>query len=126
MNTTQRHNSRKPRHPPRPSFQPQLEQLENRCLLAVTLLPQTPVNTGHLDGQQYEATVAVDPTNLNRLFVASNSSDGSGKMYDSYSSDGGQTWTSGKFGTGSDGLPPSYCDAQAVFDQFGNLFMTYI
>src|SRR5262245_30042560 len=107
-------------------FRPRLEPLEHRCLPAVTLLPQLRVNTGHLDGNQDEATIAVDPTNLNRLFVAANNT----PMSASSSSDGGKTWTSRTFGTGTglggDGLPTSFCDGQAVFDQFGNLFLTYI
>jgi hypothetical protein len=134
MNTTRWHHWRKPRQRPRPApFRPQLEPLENRCLPSVTLLPQTRVNTGHLDGNQYEATIAVDPTNLNRLFVASNNAPtpgALGPMYASYSSDGGTSWTSRRVGTGTglggDGLTTFLGDPQAVFDQFGNLFLTYV
>jgi hypothetical protein len=113
-------------------FRPQLEPLENRYLPSVSLLPQTRVSTGHLNGNQVEPTIAVDPTNLNRLFVASNNGPNSARnpLYASYSSDGGATWTSRTMGTGTglggDGLPRSFVDAQAVFDQFGNLFLTYL
>jgi hypothetical protein len=138
MNTTRWHHWRKPRQRPRPErCRPQLEPLENRCLLSVTLLPQTRVNTDHLDGNQDEPTIAVDPTNLNRLFVAARntgnvvaSNNNPGPIYASYSSDGGKTWKSRTIGTGTglggDGLPTSYGDPQAVFDQFGNLFLTYL
>ncbi|MHB8969784.1 MAG: NF038129 family PEP-CTERM protein [Pirellulaceae bacterium] len=79
-------------------------------------------------GSQAEPTIAIDPTNPERVFAAG--------VHVNFqfplgipvaaSDDGGVTWTSGTLADGTDGLPPSVCDTRAIFDQFGNLFVTYL
>jgi SdrD B-like domain len=78
----------------------------------------TNVNTSKRSGEESETAVAIDPSNPNRVFVMSNEISGSG-MNDSYSSDGGVTWTNSTI-TNNDG------DPSAVFDMFGNLWITYL
>jgi hypothetical protein len=99
-----------------------LEPLEDRCLLTtLSVGPNTNINQPSSVGNRNETTIAIDPTDPTdaHLFAASNQSGG---MFARYSSDGGGTWAPSQL----TGLPTSCCDAQAAFDQFGNLFVTYI
>jgi hypothetical protein len=76
-------------------------------------------------GNQAEATVAIDPTTPQRIFVASNPGSTA-----AISNNGGANWARFQIGTGpapaGDGLPVSCCDNVAAFDQFGNLFLVYL
>jgi hypothetical protein len=81
------------------------------------LTPGTNRNvTAGFAGTQAESTVAIDPTNSNRAFSASN------PMNFRYSTDGGVTWSNSNVS----GLQASCCDNQAAWDRFGNLFVVYI
>ncbi|MFL5331189.1 MAG: beta strand repeat-containing protein [Gemmataceae bacterium] len=86
------------------------------------LQASTNVNSSKMTGEQSEASVAIDPTNPNRVFVSSNQLNGSGGMMGSYSTDGGTTWSPRTFANGSDGLINSTGDPTEVFDDFGNLW----
>lgn len=77
-------------------------------------------------GQQSECTIAIDPSNPLRLFTSSNENDQIGLAMMATSKDGGKTWTSRFTGNGSDGLPSNRGDPWAFFDEFGNLFYTYL
>jgi Bacterial Ig-like domain (group 3) len=90
--------------------------------LAVTV--GTNVNINRQAGNQSEGTIAIDPTNPQRLFASSNS--GNGLMM-SFSTDGGATWTA-RFDAngGADGLGTACCDSSASWDAFGNLFLVYL
>jgi hypothetical protein len=79
------------------------------------------VNVSAAAGNQAEATVAVDPTNPQRIFVASNPGTTA-----AISTNGGVTWTTFGLGVPGDGLPAPCCDNVAAWDQFGNLFLVYI
>ena len=89
------------------------------------------VNLSKLTGYQGEATIAIDPTNTNRMFAASNVGSGNG-MFAAYSTDGGTTWqytdpTDKTIGDGdADNVPAACCDPSAVFDRFGNLYLAYL
>ena len=89
------------------------------------------VNLSKLTGYQGEATIAIDPTNTNRMFAASNIGSGNG-MFAAYSTDGGTTWaytdaTDKTIGDGdADNVPLACCDPIAIFDQFGNLYLAYL
>ncbi len=85
----------------------------------------TNVNLSRMAGSQTESAVAIDPTNPNNIFVLSNTTYGGG-LFGSYSNDGGVTWHSRNFATGSDGLISGCCDGSISFDSYGNLFLTYI
>jgi hypothetical protein len=113
------------------------------------------VNTTHLLENQNEAAIAINPTNPANLFMASvNDARGTGPLDDvdadndgvidlprllkagqdrglvgAYSTDAGATWTSGTLDsdiTDEGILPPACCDPSVAFDDFGNLFVTFI
>ena len=75
-------------------------------------------------GYEAEPTIAIDPTNAARMFAASNV--GGDSLFAAYSIDGGVTWATRLIADGTDGLPQACCDPVASWDQFGNLFLTYL
>ncbi|HEV3339990.1 MAG TPA: SBBP repeat-containing protein, partial [Pirellulales bacterium] len=104
-------------------------------------------NVSQRNGNQTEPTIAVDPRDPQHLFAASNDekgintagstatpggASGIGGIFAAYSLDGGTTWTpsdatDGLIGDGGDGLPSgARGDPSAVFDKFGNLYLTYL
>ena len=85
----------------------------------------TNVNVSRMAGSQTESAVAIDPTNPGHVFVLSNTTYGGG-LFGSYTLDGGRTWSSRNFATGSDGLTAACCDGSLSYDSFGNLFLTYV
>ena len=111
-----------------------LEELENRLTPAVNLTVGGNVNVSHLAGNQAEETIAINPLNPKDIFVASNDLSTATKtpsagLFVRYSTDGGTTWTLPKvpeIANGKDNFPPACCDPKAAYDQFGNLFLTYL
>src|SRR4051812_44940353 len=93
-----------------------LEALEQRQLLSVSLLVGPNINITKSNTNEAETTIASNPTNINNLFaIDTNTYQGH------YSTNGGQTWTNSNMaGFTSSGAN----DAQAVWDSFGNLFVT--
>ena len=82
---------------------------------SATPAPAIPnVNVSKTLGNEVEGTIAVDPTNPQRVFAASN---GSGSPF-WRSGDGGTTWSPAGTGIGA-----FCCDEAAVFDSYGNLFL---
>jgi hypothetical protein len=80
-------------------------------------------------GNQTEATIAIDPTDTNRVFVSSNDETlALAGLFTGRSSDGGNTWTGGTVATGAggDGFAAACCDPTASWDSFGNLFLGYL
>lgn len=89
------------------------------------------VNASRLAGNHQEVAIAIDPTNSNRLFTFSNTEVASGGLFAAFSTDGGATWTYTDTGDGiiadaGDALPAACCDPSAAWDQFGNLFISYL
>ncbi len=84
------------------------------------------INLSKQTGYQGEATIAIDPTNPNRMFASSNLS--TAGMFAAYSTDGGTTWTSRTIAAAgnTESLPVSCCDPIATFDKFGNLYLAYL
>jgi len=85
------------------------------------------VNLSHEVGNQFEGSVAIDPTNPNRIFVLGR--DESGNLIGARTGDGGTTWTSSRMGTctcSADKLPPGWGNTSVTFDSYGNLFVTYL
>jgi hypothetical protein len=110
------------------------DTLEHRVLLSVPLLqrttrvppaPITNINVSKLTQNQSEGAIAIDPTNPSRVFAFSNEAIRDGMM-GAYSTDAGATWTRRALADGHDGLPAACCDPSAAFDEFGNLFISYI
>lgn len=79
-------------------------------------------------GNQNEATVAIDPNDNNRIFVASRNE--AGGLYTARSSDGGLSWTTRLIGRATTpvagDIPRAYGNASAAWDTFGNLFLAYL
>jgi hypothetical protein len=116
---------------------PQVEHLEDRTLLSVTLDVGPNVNTSRLPFNQQEVTIAINPTNPSNLFIASNSRNlhqvtpPQTAQFAAYSMNGGKTWKyvdpkDGTVGDGDDDLPTTTFDTSAAFDSFGNLFWAYL
>lgn len=111
---------------------PRLEMLEDRCVPA-SLAVGANVNISRLPGNQNEDSLAINPINPNNIVACSNDENaaifGIGTQF-YRSMDGGVTWTATQIGTGpflgGDGLPISLGDGELTFDNFGNLFVTYI
>jgi hypothetical protein len=101
--------------------------LEGRCLPSASVTVGANVNISREVSNQNEPTIAVNPTNPNDIVAFSNDENTPAKgIFRAFSTDGGHSWTTGHLGDGSDGLPLACCDGQAVFDQYGNLFLTYL
>jgi hypothetical protein len=105
---------------------PVTESLEPRALFDASVAVGAPalVNVSREPGQQSEGTVAIDPTHPLRVFAASNESGVS--LLGATSDDGGLTWTRSQFAGGQDLLPQACCDPSAAWDEFGNLFFSYL
>jgi hypothetical protein len=82
------------------------------------------VDVSRRSGNQAEQAVAVNPTNPNNIVIVSNLEFGTG-MWESYSFDGGATWTRHLVAKGGN-LGASCCDPTLSFDAYGNLFMGYL
>src|SRR5436309_2275671 len=72
-----------------------------------------------------EETIAVNPTNPNNIVEVSNVDFPDAGMLEGVSFDGGQTWATKLIGSG-DNLGDACCDPSLSFDQYGNLFLTYL
>jgi hypothetical protein len=107
------------------TFRPHLEPLECRRLLDSGLAVGSPVNIGRAPGNQGEGAVAIDPTNSQHRFAVCMPESGNA-LFAGVSSDGGSNWTTRLMADGGDGLPAACCDPQLAWDQFGNLFLTYL
>src|SRR2546426_77001 len=82
------------------------------------------INVSHMPGNQAETTVAVNPTNPNNVVIVSNVQFGS-RLFEGFTLDG-LHWTSRQIADGTDSLGVACCDPSAAFDEFGNLFLTYL
>ncbi len=80
-------------------------------------------------GNESEAAIAVNPTNPNNIVIVTNVSHRelglTAGMFEGVSFDGGATWATHLIGV-SDNLGDACCDPSLSFDQYGNLFMTYL
>lgn len=80
-------------------------------------------------GNESEEAIAVNPTNPQNIVTVTNIQEGFSGMFEGVSFDGGQTWTRRIIADGqteSDGLGDSCCDPSLAFDQYGNLFLSYL
>jgi Bacterial Ig-like domain/Planctomycete extracellular len=94
-----------------------LETLESRQLMAGGLTVTGPFNASQQSGNQEETSIAINPTNTQNIVVLSNTD--SPTLFMGVTFDSGRTWT-------RTAVAKACCDPSAAFDQFGNLFMTYI
>ncbi|HEU0010578.1 MAG TPA: sialidase family protein [Verrucomicrobiae bacterium] len=86
------------------------------------------VNVSRMNTDQTEPAIAIDPTNPNRLFIASNL-EGNG-LFAAFSVNGGASWSytsgDGRIADGNDTLPLACCEPSATCDLFGNLYLVYL
>lgn len=85
----------------------------------------TNINISQRSGNESEEAVAVNPTNPNNIVMISNIAEGIAGLYESVSFDGGLTWT-GHIIANFDNLGDGCCDPSLSFDEYGNLFFTYL
>jgi hypothetical protein len=119
--------------------------LEPRTLFSVSLAFEALVNVSKNPFNQSETAVAINPTNLNNVFVSANHGSfvvadtgpndpiAETGIFTSVTNDGGVTWTPKVIATDNDGngisddgFPIACCDPSAAFDKFGNLYFAYI
>jgi hypothetical protein len=110
------------------------------AMTLAALVPPSPANAAatpanvdvsqrHLN--ESEEAVAVNPTNPDNIVIVTNvghrEAGLTAGMFEAVSFDGGRTWTTKLIGLGAgDPLGDSCCDPSLSFDQYGNLFMTYL
>lgn len=99
----------------------------NASSLKMSIPPNIDVSQRHLN--ESEETIAVNPTNPNNIVISTNighrEAGLTAGMFLAVSLDGGQTWAWRIVGNG-DNLGDACCDPSLSFDEYGNLFMTYL
>jgi hypothetical protein len=93
--------------------------------LPAAAAPPVNVDISQRHTNESEETIAVNPTNPNNIVEVSNVDFPDAGMLEGVSFDGGQTWTTKLIGSG-DNLGDACCDPSLSFDQYGNLFLTYL
>ena len=99
--------------------------------LSSSIVSATPMNVDvsqrHLN--ESEEAIAVNPTNPKNIVIVTNighrEAGLTAGMFEGVSFDGGATWTTQIIGN-NDNLGDSCCDPSLSFDEYGNLFMTYL
>lgn len=116
-------------------FRPLVEILETRELPAVAIGVGATVNVSQALGNQRQQCIVVNPVNTNQVVAFSNVDDitgdttGDNGLFEAWSNDGGQTWNTQYLFTDPafpEAAAVGAADAQAAWDRFGNLFVTYI
>ncbi len=120
-----------------------MRRLSGGLLLIVAALATAPVATAtatvrgtptnvdvsqrHLN--ESEEAIAVNPTNPKNIVIVTNvghkEAGLKAGMFEGVSFDGGRTWSTKLIGN-NDNLGDACCDPSLSFDQYGNLFMTYL
>src|SRR5512146_909921 len=77
------------------------------------------------NGQESEEAIAVNPTNPKNIVVFTNIQEGINGMFLAVTFDGGATWQRSIVGQ-NDVLGDTCCDPSLSWDNYGNLFMTYL
>ena len=100
-----------------------VEALEARQLMAGGLTVTGTYNASAQTGSQEEISIAVNPTNTQNVVIVSNTT--TSALFYGVSFDGGVNFTRQNIATASD-FTAACCDGSVMFDQFGNLFITYL
>jgi hypothetical protein len=87
------------------------------------------VDVSRRPANESEEAIAVNPTNPNNIVIVTNVGHRevglTAGMFEGVTFDGGATWTTHLIGV-DDNLGDSCCDPSLSFDQYGNLFLTYL
>ena len=92
---------------------------------AKSTTPQN-VNVSQRPGNESEEAIAVNPTNPKNIVIFTNIAEGVNGMFLAVTFDGGRIWNRRIVGEGNDVLGDTCCDPSLSFDEYGNLFMTYL
>jgi hypothetical protein len=92
---------------------------------AKSSIPQN-VDVSQRLGNESEEAIAVNPTNPKNIVIFTNIAEGTNGMFLAVTFDGGKTWSRRIVGEGNDIFGDSCCDPSLSFDEYGNLFMTYL
>jgi len=92
---------------------------------AQVFTPQN-IDVSQRAGNESEEAIAVNPTNPNNIVIFTNIAEGAAGMFLATSFDGGNTWNSRIVGEGNDIFGDTCCDPSAAFDEYGNLFLSYL
>jgi hypothetical protein len=107
-----------------------MERLENRLAPATTLTVGPNIDISQLPGDQSEAAIAIDPINPQHWVAVSNDiaalSAGMSANRIYISDDAGAHWSSRLLSNGDNTGTLGQGDPTVTFDQFGNLFFSYI
>ena len=114
----------------KPAFAPAVLLGLAASLMVFPLLagpPTTPANidVSQLSNNESEETIAVNPTNPNNIVIVTNVVVPAAGMFAAVSLDGGSSWATRIIGN-NDNLGAACCDPSLSFDEFGNLFLTYL
>jgi hypothetical protein len=85
----------------------------------------TNVDVSQRHGNESEEAIAVNPTNPKNVVIVTNVDNLAAGMFEGVSFDGGKTWETSIIGN-NDNLKDACCDPSLAFDNYGNLFMTYL
>src|SRR5260221_8429966 len=90
-------------------------------------LDQKPTNidVSQRHTNESEEAVAVNPTNPKNIVIVTNVDFPAAGLFEGVSLDGGTTWATQLIGN-NDNLGAACCDPSLSFDNYGNLFLTYL
>jgi hypothetical protein len=94
-------------------------------VLTASAVTPTNINVSQRSTNESEETIAVNPTNPNNIVIVTNVVVPAAGMFAAVSFDGGFTWATRIIGD-NDNLGAACCDPSLSFDEFGNLFLTYL
>src|SRR6266540_6812761 len=92
---------------------------------AKSTTPQN-VDVSKRPGNESEEAIAVNPTNPNNIVIFTNIAEGTNGMFLATSFNGGLTWDRRIVGEGNDVFGDTCCDPSLAFDEYGNLFVSYL
>src|SRR5438132_11595322 len=95
------------------------------ALSATTAATPANVDTSAMAGNEAEDAIAVNPTNPKNIVTMSTLPDVVSGLFEGVSFDGGKTWTRRVIGANQQ-FADICCDQQLAWDNYGNLWMTYL
>jgi hypothetical protein len=94
-------------------------------LFAGPLTTAPNIDVSQLSNNESEEAIAVNPTNPDNIVIVTNVVVPAAGMFAAVSFDGGITWARRIIGN-NDNLGAACCDPSLSFDEFGNLFLSYL